>query len=91
MSTGSFPIDKHLERYAPYEVGADLPDLSENEKKAIPLLIKVGKLLDNLYLRQAWSGNEALLEKLQDNGDEKLLTLFKMYKGPWVCSSIACF
>ncbi|CEG84993.1 hypothetical protein RMATCC62417_18732 [Rhizopus microsporus] len=34
-------------------------------------------------MRQAWSGNEALREKLQKEGNKDLCTLFEMYKGPW--------
>ncbi|RUS29066.1 hypothetical protein BC938DRAFT_481103 [Jimgerdemannia flammicorona] len=62
-------------RYAVYEVGADLSHLSPNERKAIPLLIKVGRLLD--------AGNEELLERLEAHNGEQLLTLFHMYKGVW--------
>ncbi|RUS33105.1 hypothetical protein BC938DRAFT_473075 [Jimgerdemannia flammicorona] len=83
MFTGDLPVHKRLSRYAVHEVGTDLSHLSPNERKAIPLLIKVGKLLDALYIRQMWSGNEKLLERLKDHNDKQLLTLFDMYKGPW--------
>ncbi|RUP47348.1 hypothetical protein BC936DRAFT_145833 [Jimgerdemannia flammicorona] len=83
MFTGDLPVHKRLSRFAVHEVGTDLSHLSPNERKAIPLLIKVGKLLDALYIRQMWSGNEKLLERLKDHNDKQLLTLFDMYKGPW--------
>jgi hypothetical protein len=84
MFVGSLPIDKRLERYTPYEFTADLSDLKEGDRAAIKPLVKAAKLIDKIYIRQAWAGNEELKKKLEELGDKKLLTLFNMYKGPWV-------
>lgn len=84
MFVGSLPIDKRLERYTPYEFTADLSDLKEGDRAAIKPLVKAAKLIDKIYIRQAWAGNEQLKKKLEELGDKKLLTLFNMYKGPWV-------
>lgn len=86
MFIGSLPIDKRLERYTPYEFTSDLSHLSKGDRAAIKPLVKAAKQIDQIYFRQAWSGNEQLRKKLEGLGDEKLLTLFKMYKGPWVSS-----
>lgn len=84
MFVGSLPIDKRLERYTPYEFTADLSELKEGDRAAIKPLVQAAKLIDKIYIRQAWAGNEQLKKKLEELGDEKLLTLFNMYKGPWV-------
>jgi hypothetical protein len=84
MFTGSLPIDKRLERYTPYEFTADLSELKKGDRAAIKPLIQAAKLIEKIYIRQAWAGNEKLKEKLEELGDKKLLTLFNMYKGPWV-------
>ncbi|CAO3681785.1 unnamed protein product [Umbelopsis ramanniana] len=83
MFVGSLPIDKRLERYTPYEFTADLSDLKEGDRAAIKPLVQAAKLIDKIYIRQAWAGNEQLKKKLEELGDKKLLTLFNMYKGPW--------
>lgn len=86
MFTGSLPIDKRLERYTPYEFTADLSHLGKGDQAAIKPLVQAAKLIDKIYFRQAWSGNEQLRKKLEELGDKKLVTLFNMYKGPWVSS-----
>ncbi|HWO03046.1 MAG TPA: hypothetical protein VNS63_27645 [Blastocatellia bacterium] len=75
-----------ISRFAPTEITADVSLLSENDRKAIDKLIETARLLDPLYLRQVWSGNEALLKKLQADttpeGNERL-HYFMINKGPW--------
>jgi hypothetical protein len=84
MFVGSHPIDKRLERYTPYEFTADLSELKDGDRAAIKPLVQAAKIIDKIYIRQAWAGNEQLKKKLEELGDKKLLTLFNMYKGPWV-------
>src|SRR5258707_2958632 len=60
--------------------------LSANDQKAMLKIIAAAKLYDRLYLRQIWSGNEALLKKLQaDQSPLGRLRLhyFMINKGPW--------
>jgi hypothetical protein len=77
-------LSNRLSRFALYECTADLSHLSVHEHAALKKLVKAAKHLDQLYIRQAWSGNEALRAKLLTEGDKELCTLFEMYKGPWV-------
>ncbi|KAI9279875.1 hypothetical protein BY458DRAFT_538493 [Sporodiniella umbellata] len=72
-----------LARFALYECTADLSHLHAKEHAALKHLVKAGKYIDQLYMRQAWSGNEALRKKIHAEGDQDLVTLFEMYKGPW--------
>lgn len=84
MFIGSLPIEKRLERYTQYEFTSDLAQLGKGDRAALKPIVEAAKLIDKIYFRQAWAGNEKLKQKLEELGDEKLLTLFNMYKGPWV-------
>lgn len=77
-------LANRLSRFALFECTTDLSHLSTHEQAALKKLVKAGKYLDQLYMRQAWSGNEALRKKLHAEGNKELITLFEMYKGPWV-------
>lgn len=80
-------LSNRLSRFALFECTTDLSHLSTHEQAALKKLVKAGKYLDQLYMRQAWSGNEALRKKLHAEGNKELVTLFEMYKGPWVNTS----
>jgi hypothetical protein len=73
-------------RFAPTDITADASHLSEDDRKTLDKVIEAAKLLDPLYLRQVWSGNEALLKKLEADttleGKERL-HYFMINKGPW--------
>lgn len=75
-----------IRQFAPTEITADTSQLSEGDRKTLEKLIEAAKLLDPLFLRQVWSGNEALLKKLQaDSSPEgrERLHYFMINKGPW--------
>lgn len=80
------PLAAKIRRFAPTEITADVSHLSENDRKALGKLIDAARLLDPLYLRQVWSGNEALLKKLEGDttpeGKERL-HYFMINKCPW--------
>jgi len=80
------PLAAKIRQFAPTELSADTSQLSENDRKALDKLIEAAKLLDPLFLRQVWSGNEALLKKLESDtspeGRERL-HYFMINKGPW--------
>ena len=79
-------LNKKIRRFAPTVMTADTARLSPNDRKALQKIIAAAKLYDHLYLRQIWSGNEALLKKLQaDNTPLGRLRLhyFKINQGPW--------
>ena len=75
-----------IRRFAPTEITAGTSHLSEGDRKALAKLIDAATLLDPLFLRQVWSGNEALLKKLQAEASpegRELLHYFTINKGPW--------
>ncbi|MCL4821604.1 MAG: hypothetical protein KJ067_20910 [Vicinamibacteria bacterium] len=73
-------------RFAPVELGADVSRLPEGERRALARLIEASRVLDALYLRQAWAGNEALLlELVADRSPlgQARLHAFLVNRGPW--------
>jgi hypothetical protein len=79
-------IQKMAARFAPTEIGADLSKLSENDRRVLAKLVEAGKIIDALFLRQVWSGNEAmLLDLVRDPSPlaRERLHYFLINKGPW--------
>ena len=73
-------------RFAPTEIGADLSKLSVADRRVIGKLVEASKIIDALFLRQVWSGNEAMLLDLarNDSPDGRArLHYFLLNKGPW--------
>ncbi|MET0163462.1 MAG: hypothetical protein ABW318_00485, partial [Vicinamibacterales bacterium] len=73
-------------RFAPTEIGADLSALSAGNRQVLAKLVQAAKLMDALYLRQVWAGNEAmLLDLVRDQSAEGRARLhyFLINKGPW--------
>jgi hypothetical protein len=73
-------------QYAPVEIGADLKALPAQEKRALAKLVQAGWIIDGLFLRQVWGGNEAvLMQLLQDTSEagRARLHFFLINKGPW--------
>jgi hypothetical protein len=73
-------------RFAPVPIAADLAKLPENERACVRKLVEASRIVDTLFLRQAWSGNETLLLDLaQDRSPlgRARLRYFVLNKGPW--------
>lgn len=75
-----------IRRFAPTVVTADTSRLSPGDRKALAKIIEAARLLDPLFLRQVWSGNAALEQKLMADktpqGRERL-HYFRINNGPW--------
>jgi hypothetical protein len=86
----SMPDQEKLEsmaaRFAPVEIKADISQLPESERNALAKLVHAGSVMDALFMRQVWSGNESLLLRLV-NDETPLgrarLGYFSLNKGPW--------
>jgi hypothetical protein len=73
-------------RFAPTEIGADLSTLSAADRQVLAKLIEASKIIDALFLRQVWAGNEAMLLDLvkdQTAAGRARLHYFLLNKGPW--------
>src|SRR5258708_22456282 len=57
-------LQKMPARYAPADIGADLSALAKNERDALARLIEASRIMDALFLRQVWAGNDAMLQDL---------------------------
>jgi hypothetical protein len=68
------------------KVAPDLSGLPDAERAALGPLLGACRVMDALYLRQVWGGNEALLQRLVADrtglGTDRL-TWFLWNKGPW--------
>lgn len=73
-------------RFAPVELRVDLKALPESERRALARIVQASKLMDALFLRQRWAGNEPLLlDLVQDTTPlgRARLQAFLLDKGPW--------
>ncbi len=69
-----------IKDYAVFELKADLGDLSENQKKMIPILIEVADIMDGLFWRQAYGNKEELLNSVDNEAAGKFAVI---NYGPW--------
>ena len=84
-------------RFAPADIGADIAPLPDQERRALARLVEAAKLMDSLFLRQVWAGNDAMLQDLaraavtkgpasadaRQAEAEARLHYFLINKGPW--------
>lgn len=73
-------------RYAVTDLTADLSGLPPNEREALAHLVRAAQVMDALFLRQVWSGNEAMLQTLITDESpigKARLHAFLVNKGPW--------
>ena len=83
---GDPELAKKIRRFAPTVLMTDLSHLAPNDRKALTKIIQAAKLMDPLFLRQVWGGNEALQMKLEADrsaGGRQLLHYFLINDGPW--------
>ncbi len=69
-----------LSKYTTVTLTADLSQLTEKEKQMIPLLMKVGKIIDGMYWYEAYGKRDSLLATLQDESARKYV---EINYGPW--------
>ena len=73
-------------RFAPVDLTADISTLPANERQALATLVEAARVFDALFLRQVWTGNEALLLGLAGDRSalgQARLQYFLLNKGPW--------
>jgi hypothetical protein len=79
-------LQKMAARFAPTNIRADLSTLSAADKQVLAKLVEAAKIMDALFLRQVWAGNDTeLLELSQSQTAEGRARLhyFLINKGPW--------
>lgn len=79
-------LQRMAARFAPTEIGADLSTLPAADRRVLAKLVEASKVIDALFLRQVWGGNDAmLLDLVKDQSAEGRARLhyFLINKGPW--------
>ncbi|MGI9065531.1 MAG: dipeptidyl-peptidase 3 family protein [Pyrinomonadaceae bacterium] len=85
-AAGDPELAKTIRRFSPTLLTADTSRLSAGDRKALQKIIEAARLMDPLFLRQVWSGNEALKMKLEADKSAvggKRLHYFLINDGPW--------
>src|SRR5919198_2026968 len=87
-------LQRMTARFAPADIGADISALPKNERDALARLIDAARIMDALFLRQVWAGNDAMLQDLArraaspvgpraGRAEAARLRYFLINKGPW--------
>jgi hypothetical protein len=79
-------LEQKIARFAPTDITADITSLPPGDTKALHKIIQAAKLMDPIFFHQVWSGNGAMLKKLEmDSTSEgkKSLHYFRINMGPW--------
>jgi len=79
-------LERMAARFAPTDITADLSSLPASERTALSKLVEASKIMDAIFLRQVWAGNEAMLLDLvrdQSTLGRTRLHYFLINKGPW--------
>ena len=79
-------IERRVAQFRPTPLSADLSALGEQERRALAELVEAARPLDQIFLRQAWTGNPDLRRQLAAyRGPHAAATLayFDINFGPW--------
>jgi len=79
-------LDNMIERFQPTELRVDVSKLSPGDHKALVKLIESAAVLNDIFLTQMWSGNQALYAKLRRDTTplgKARLDYFWLNKSPW--------
>jgi len=85
-AAGDPELAKKISRFAPTTLTANTARLSAGDRKALKKIIEAARLLDPLFLRQVWSGNDELHKKLEADKSavgRQRLHYFLINDGPW--------
>ena len=63
-STTAGDLQRQIARFAPTDLSADVSALPEPERKALTAMLRAAQIMDALFLRQVWAGNEGVLFQL---------------------------
>ena len=80
-------IYRKLDRFAPVNITANLTQLSEGDRAALPDLVAAARDVGLIFRSQIWKGNLDVSEFLENNQDssyrQALLELYDLHEGPW--------
>jgi hypothetical protein len=73
-------MQKKLDQFATVELTTDMSKVTEKEKKMIPILIEIAKLMDDIFWMQTYGNKDSLLNSIKD---EKTKKFVEINYGPW--------
>jgi hypothetical protein len=79
-------LNAKVRRFAPTVITADTSKLSAGDRQALAKVVEAARLFDPLFLRQVWSGNVALRQRLEADKTplgRARLHYFMINDGPW--------
>jgi|WetSurMetagenome_2_1015567.scaffolds.fasta_scaffold03929_5 hypothetical protein len=79
-SNSQVSISDKLKMYKEVTLTADLSFLSPSEKKIIPMMIEVAKLMDDLFWMQTYGDKDKLMNSIKDEDTKKFV---EINYGPW--------
>jgi hypothetical protein len=85
-SGASADLEKMIARFAPTDLTVDLSKLQPSDRTVLAKLVEASRIIDALFLRQVWYGNDgALMDLARDQTPEGRARLhyFLINKGPW--------
>src|SRR5579885_2584880 len=79
-------LQRMMARFAPVELRVDTSALSANDRQALLKMIQAARVMNDIFLKQIWSGNPELYARLQKDHTplgRARLHYFWINKGPW--------
>jgi hypothetical protein len=79
-------VEKRVTQYAPVPLAADLSALSPADRKVLDKLVDAAKLMNEIFLRQAWVGNPGMrqwLDGYHSAHADAARQYFAINFGPW--------
>lgn len=73
-------VSERLPIYAKVKLTTDIKNLTENERKVLPLLIQAAQIMDDLFWAQAYPQRDSLLGTIDDS---KTKDFVRINYGPW--------
>ncbi|MCE3281580.1 MAG: Zn-dependent hydrolase [Chitinophagaceae bacterium] len=73
-------ISKNLAGYATVRLTTDLNQLSDSDRKVLPLLIRAAQIMDTLFWMQSFGNLDSLLNTIKD---DKAKQFVRINYGPW--------
>src|SRR5215469_582921 len=79
-------LEEMSSRFAPTPLRVDISKLSGGDRQALVKMLDAARILNTIFMKQYWSGNPALFDRLQKDGTplgKARLHYFWLNKGPW--------
>ena len=82
-STSDSGIQQRLAQFVPTNLEAEIDALSEQDRDVLVDLLAAAHLMDEIFLRQVWTGSPEMRDKLELEADQATREYFAVNFGPW--------